>query len=313
MSGFDDLERQLRGAVREHRAAGVPASRRRWRGGRALALAAALVVPAGGVAVAAGMLGSDDRARAQELFSAAVVDGQATVACEGGAQPPARYSDAAPSPQTLEAFSFLARPAGPGDGVPQQWRDNPRRGPVGGVVLEDHVRRLEAPDGSIFTVVVLRGPSALGGRPTDPERCLAEQEQALAALAAGEPKAVREVAADLMARHQAQWHSRLRGDQLLVLRSRAGATSSGSGTPVTEALKTGVAYVDGAGPTDGPVSYGGLVPDGVAQVVVLADGDEHVGEVTDNVFAVEVPRAAMHGATIQWRDAAGHTIREVSR
>jgi hypothetical protein len=55
------------------------------------------------------------------------------------------------------------------------------------------------------------------------------------------------------------------------------------------------------------------VPDGVAQVVVLADGDEHVGEVTDNVFAVEVPRAAMRGATIQWRDAAGHTIREVSR
>ncbi|MBA2262778.1 MAG: hypothetical protein H0W03_08945 [Solirubrobacterales bacterium] len=59
--------------------------------------------------------------------------------------------------------------------------------------------------------------------------------------------------------------------------------------------------MDGAGPKDGPVSYGGLVPDGVAQVVVLADGDEHVGEVTDNVFAVEVPHAAMHGATIQWR------------
>lgn len=64
MSGFDDLERQLRGAVRE-RAPKAPAGRRRWRTGRALALAATLVVPAGGVAVAAGMLGSDDRTRAR--------------------------------------------------------------------------------------------------------------------------------------------------------------------------------------------------------------------------------------------------------
>jgi hypothetical protein len=46
MSGFDDLERQLRGAVRE-RASKAPAGRRRWRTGRALALAATLVVPAG--------------------------------------------------------------------------------------------------------------------------------------------------------------------------------------------------------------------------------------------------------------------------
>lgn len=313
MSGFDDLERQLRGAVREHRTVGAPASRRRWRGGRALALAAALVVPAGGVAVAAGMLGSDDRARAQELFSAAIVDGQATAACEGGAQPPVRYSDAAPRPQTLEAFSFLARPAGPADRVPQQWRDNPRRGPVGGVVLEDHVRRLEAPDGSVFTVVVLRGPSSLGGRPADPERCLAEQKQALGALGAGEPEAVREAGADLMARHHSQWRARLHGDHLLVMRSKGGATGSGRGIPATEAIESGVAYVDGAGPTDGPASFAGLVPDGVAQVVVRADGEEHVGEVTDNVFAVEVPRPAMHGATILWRDASGRTIREPSR
>lgn len=56
------------------------------------------------------------------------------------------------------------------------------------MILEDHVRRLEAPDGSVFIVVVLRGPSALGGRATDPERCLAEQEQALDTLAAGEPR-----------------------------------------------------------------------------------------------------------------------------
>ena len=59
MSSFDDLERQLRGVVRE-RAAQAPARRRRWRPGRALALAAALVVPAGGVAMAAGMLGGPD-------------------------------------------------------------------------------------------------------------------------------------------------------------------------------------------------------------------------------------------------------------
>jgi len=117
----------------------------------------------------------------------------------------------------------------------------------------------------------------------------------------------------MMARHLVQWRARLQGDQLLVLRSKGGATGSGRGIPVTEATESGVAYVDSAGPTDGPISFGGLVPDGVAQIVVLADGEEHVGEVTDNVFAVEVPRPAMHGATILWRDASGRTIREASR
>lgn len=98
MSGFDDLERQLRGAVRE-RASKAPAGRRRWRTGRALALAATLVVPAGGVAVAAGMLGSDDRTRAQDLFSSAVTEAQGLPACEEGPEPLARYSDATRSPR----------------------------------------------------------------------------------------------------------------------------------------------------------------------------------------------------------------------
>ena len=124
---------------------------------------------------------------------------------------------------------------------------------------------------------------------------------------------MRGAAAEMMARHLVQWRARLQGDQLLVLRSKGGATGSGRGIPVTEATESGVAYVDSAGPTDGPISFGGLVPDGVAQIVVLADGEEHVGEVTDNVFAVEVPRPAMHGATILWRDASGRTIREASR
>ncbi|MCP9490411.1 MAG: hypothetical protein MSC31_11125 [Solirubrobacteraceae bacterium MAG38_C4-C5] len=311
MSGFDDLERQLRGAVRG-RAAQAPTDRRGWWTGRALALAAALVVPAGSVAVAAGMLGSDDRARTQDLFSSAVTEAQGMPACEEGPQPPARYSDAAPQPETLDAFGFLRRPARPGDTVPQRWRENPDSAPLGGVILADYVRRLEAPDGSVFTVVVLRGPAALGRRAADPRSCLAAQAQALDRAAATEPAQVREAAADLMARHQAQWRARLRGDQLLVLHATGSSTGSGGGKPASEASEGGVSSVTYAGPREGPLSFAGVVPDGVAQVVVETDEDEYAGDVVDNTFAFEVPGTAddFFRATVTWRDASGAIIRE---
>jgi len=311
MSGFDDLERQLRGAVRE-RASKAPAGRRRWRTGRALALAATLVVPAGGVAVAAGMLGSDDRTRAQDLFSSAVTEAQGLPACEEGPEPLARYSDADPQPETLDAFGFLRRPAGASDTMPQRWRENPNSAPLGGVILEDYVRALEAPDGSVFTVVVLRGPSALGGRAADPRACLATQAQTLDRAAVREPAQVREAAGALMARHQAQWRARLQGDQLLVLHAKGGSTGSGSGKPVSEVIEGGVSSVTYTGPREGPLSYAGVVPDGVAQVVVATDENEYVGDVVNNTFAFEVPGTTdeFFRATVRWLDASGAITRE---
>lgn len=97
MSAFDDLERQLRGAVRKQ-AAPVPAGRRRWRIGRALALAAALVVPAGGVATAAGMLSAAEPVRVSALKE----------------RPPAQVSErlaASPSLKEFDAAPAKARSA----------------------------------------------------------------------------------------------------------------------------------------------------------------------------------------------------------
>jgi hypothetical protein len=166
---FDELERQLRRAVRAADNVRPLRPRRGWRRTSAVALAAALAVSGG--ALAATQLGGGRSAETQgrKIVFQAVRETAMLPACTL-VIPMSRpvLSDSAPLPEITAALPSLASPA-PDDDQARALSMLPRGGGTGGAVLRGTARTITVPGGVTLLVYVQQGAGI--GAVRDPDAC----------------------------------------------------------------------------------------------------------------------------------------------
>jgi hypothetical protein len=246
MSGYRDLERQLRESVRR-RATARALSPRRWRSHR-LALALAPLALVGGVATAATQLGRAGTEKdPTKLAFQAVRETSKEHACRTVALNEAPVVDDAPSPEfaaALPGLAALTPRAAPADVVALARRQ------AGRAILGRTLRVVSVSDRLRLVVFVSYGdgPVAL----VDPQACLAARRALLAVLAPDPNDATRQTADRLLA----QMRDTMPNAQtlnLIVVRGRRLGPSIGAGMALTRPLPEGI------------VVYGGGVYVGIAK------------------------------------------------
>jgi hypothetical protein len=316
MSGYDDLERQLRESVRERAAGPAPDAppeppRRRARGRRRpLILIAVPAVLVAGVATAATQLGGEHSVgyRADRLVLQASARAAADPACREDARgvvgpvvdtvPEARITSVLPQLASAPATA-------PDRGAMRVARMN-----ASGGVLGSTVRTVSFPGGATVLLFVTRGQGLGGFR--DPVGCRAATHRALAEVRDRTSPPVYAAAERILGRTRAF----VPGSQTLhvLLRSQGGWVGGG-GEPTRRpgrTLKTGV-YVGGAGRPGHPTTYAGIVRPDVALVRIdPAPGTKtrvhRTARPKQGVFAFTLPR--IHGRmVVREYDAAGRLLR----
>jgi len=144
-----------------------------------------------------------------------------------------------------------------------------------------------------------------------PHRCLSEEADALRRQAKGDPAV--HLAAALGAQRSflawQQYEARHPEGICIAEMDRDGAGSLGCGSGVAE-IEEGMAGLGRTG-SPGPSLFSGIVPDGVASVVL--ELPRHLGSVTarvlNNLFLAPVPQAVEAPARIVWRAADGSVIK----
>jgi hypothetical protein len=224
---FDDLERQLRRAVRAADNVRPLRSRRGWRRTAIFALAAALTVSGGALAATQLVSGQSAETQGRKIAWQAVRDTQVLPPCRPAvASRSLVLTDAAPLPEILAALPALGTPAS---------RENQRGalamlagGRAGGPVLRRTVRAFPAGGGTMLVVSVQQG---LGFRALrDPAGCGRAREERAATLAQGRSEDVKRGAG----RRLAELADTVPGLQTLMVMARVPGQSGmgGGGTLV---------------------------------------------------------------------------------
>lgn len=310
MSAFDDLEIQLRRAVARR-------ARQRSTVLRPLAVALALLVPAGGVAAATTViLGGEDRDRRAAALHTAIIRATEDVP---GCRPlptergPARISAAAPSRTALDAYPVLRRPA-----TEAERRAGRRYGRLtGSVVLAGGARELRAAGGDRFLLLITVGRPGRAFGPRDAS-CAAARLAALDRRASDEdPGVVRVVRRSLEAERAALRRSRGRESLVFASLRPDGGLAGAGGTSVDVAVRRGTGSIGVARVDDrqrGHVT--GLVNAGVDHVVIRrrrAGGPAPVRRpVRDQVFSVLLPPGFGNRIAVDWRAADGRLLRTLN-
>ena len=232
-------------------------------------------------------------------------------------RPPRRgagVTDAPVGRVARETFGVLRRP---GNAPPRILRSIRRGGDPRAEVLSESVRML--PYGSRRPLAVLFVQHGPAGRfvPRDPERCAELMQAELQKLAADEPQDVREGAARALAAHAADQARAVTDEQdrLYLFGLYKGEVSGGGGGATAEQLRQTGMGGSGTVRIKGRVSrvVNGLVPDGVAEIEIIAKGGgtrpwvkRHRVPVEDNYFHFE----GFHAASFRsrWLDAAGKEV-----
>jgi hypothetical protein len=259
MSGYRDLERQLRESVRR-RATARAFSPRRWRSHR-MALALAPLALVGGVATAATQLGhtggSEEKARS--LAFRAIVDTKGAPACSIVGHAVASVVDDPPRPEVTAVLPELATaPAHPV--TPAALAFVRRR--AGGAVLGRTVRLIAVGERRRLLVFVAygQGPFTLA----DPLGCLRARRARLAELRpdAGDP--VRRAADRVLAESRDTTPTAQTLTVLDVPPGRpAPAAGAGAGIPIVpgQALPTGILF-------QGSDLYAGIAKPGASSITL---------------------------------------------
>jgi len=239
MSGYRELERQLRESVRR-RAATRALSPRRWRSHR-MALALAPLALVGGVATAATQLvRAGTEKDPQKLAFRAVKETSNEHACQRVNGRAAPIVDDAPPPEfvaVLPRLAALTPRAAPADIVALARRQ------AGRAILGRTLRVVSVSDRLRLVVFVAYGdgPFAL----VDPQACLSARRARLAALVPDPNDATRQAADRLLA----QMRDTMPNAQtlnLIVVRARRVGPTFGAGMQLTRPLPRGiVAYGSG--------------------------------------------------------------------
>jgi hypothetical protein len=250
MSGYRDLERQLRESVRR-RAAARAFSPRRWRSHR-MALALAPLALLGGVATAATQLGrgTGDEDNARSLAFQAVQDTRNVPACRMVGERDAPIVDDAPAREVLAALPELATaPARPVPAATLAFV----RSRAGGAVLGRTVRLVAVGGGRHLLVFVARGqgPFTL----TDPLACLRARRERLAKLRPDPSDPTRQAADRVLAANR----DTMPGAETLWLLDMPPGNSAPAGAGA------GVSIVRGEAVRSGLVFSGGALYSGIAK------------------------------------------------
>jgi hypothetical protein len=283
MSGYRDLERQLRESVRR-RAAARTFSPRRWRSHR-LALALAPLALVGGVATAATQLGrgSGSEENTRRLAFQAVQDTRNVPACRMVGERDAPIVDDAPAPEVVAALPEVASaPARPAPAATLAFV----RSRAGGPVLGRTVRLVAVGGGRHLLVFVARGqgPFTL----TDPLACLRARRARLAKLRADPRDPTRQAADRVLAANR----DTMPGAETLWLLDippgRSAPAGAGAGMQIVrgEALTTGIVFAGGG-------RYAGIAKRGATSIALRSTrrhGLRRRVAVHHGLFAFTLPR-----------------------
>jgi hypothetical protein len=291
---FDDLERDLRAAVR---------SRRRPRLLRTpmLALAAALVLGGGGAVAATQIKSSPDERREGAVLAERAINDTRDVGGCSQAGKATMVTDAPVLPAIARALPALTKPD-PHGVVPV-------RSAVTGRVLRDTARMIPLAGGVRLRVYVLDGPD-LTAR-ADPQACIATRRARVAKLAAGHPQAVR-AAAD---RRLTQMRDTAPGLQTLWVRVSGGKGLGGFGTGMRirpdDRLGPGIIATGSIGRfADGGRRYVGIADPRTERVHVdPAHGPSKSARVHQGFYSFALPKGSGH-VDLREVDAAGATVLE---
>lgn len=292
---FDDLERDLRAAVRSRR------RRPRLLRTPMLALAAALALGGGGAVAATQIKSSPDERHAGVLLAErAINDTHDTGGCSHAGKPRQTVVTGIPVlPAIARALPALTKPD-PNGVVPV-------RSPATGRVLRDTARMIPLPGGLRLRVYVLDGPD-LTAR-TDPQACIATRRAHLAELAAGRSQAVRAAGErrlmgmrDTAPGLQTLWIHALKKD------------GSGNGVGLRlrpgDPLRPGVVASGSVGRfSNGARRYVGIAdPRSVRVLVDPAHGHSKTASVHQGFYSFALPKGAGH-VDLREVDASGATVR----
>lgn len=239
---FDELERQLRRAVRAADNVRPLRPRRGWRRMSVFAVAGALTVSGGALAATQLVGGQSAETQGRKIALQAFRDTAAMPACTTVA-PTSRLvlSDSAPLPEITTVLPSLAS-AAPSDDQARALSLIPR-GSASGAVLRRTVRTIAVGRGVTLVVYVQQGP---GMRPvSDPDACGQARRERAAALDKGRSEDVKRWAE----RRLAEMQDTAPGSQTLWVSAHQRRGASGSGTPVRHGrpLHPGLLFHGGVG------------------------------------------------------------------
>ena len=208
-----------------------------------------------------------------------------------------------PSASLTAILGVLRQSASARDALPPQYFQH---GPFD--IFGSAVRFAREQDG--VALYILPSANVMGWRPV-PRRCAAEEAAALYRALRGAPAKQRAAALDGQRRYLAwqQYEANHPQGVCLAEVDPGGAGGVGCGWGVAE-IKQGLA---GLGHTvqPGPSLFHGIVPDGVASVVL--ELPHNLGTVTarvvNNVYLAQIPRTVQAPARVIWRAADGSVIR----
>jgi hypothetical protein len=231
-------------------------------------------------------------------------------ACSPFAGAPPEFRAGRPSASLTSILGVLRQPAGARDALPPQYL---RHGPWD--VFGSAVRFAREKDG--VALYILPTANVMGWKPV-PRRCAAEEAASLVREMRG-TSAKRQAAALRAQRRYLAWQQyEAEHPQGVCLAEadhrRAGARDLASGGiacgwGVTE-IEGGLAGLGGVG-QPGPSLFHGIVPDGVASVVLVLP-DLHgavTARVVNNVYLAQIPRTVEAPTRVIWRAADGSVIR----
>jgi hypothetical protein len=297
---FDDLERDLRAAVRARR-------RPRLRRTPMLALAAALALGGGGALAATQIKSSpkDDRAGAK-LARSAVVDTYHSPACRRPTKPDRRHvvGDGPVLPSIARLLPSLTHP--PAKGAAGSLSDFHYGS---GTLLRSTARVVTLAGGLRLTVFVIQGPDLFG--PADPAACTKARLARVDKLAAHRSAAVRAAAEREVSRQR----DTAPGLQTLWLQLSLGKRRGGFGTGVRlrpdDPIGPGIVASGSSGSSgiDGGRRYVGIADPRTVQLLVdPAHGHSKTVRVHENLYSFALPKGSGH-VDLREVDAAGATVR----
>ena len=302
MSGFDDLERQLRAKV----SARAASPRRSL---RAVTIAVAALVSVGTITAAAtGMIGRTVRSGAdrvspeEKLADDLAHTAQRTPGCAPGVRDrrPAVISTVSADAATIRAFPQLRRPPTARErGAARKYG----RAAGAALVLSGGARELRATDGTRFLLIITTGRDAEQG--SDGPECLAVRRAELERRAPRvDPKVLSEVRRSLD-RAERSYRASLGRERLLLVQLAPNGRLSGLGGTYSD-----VAIHRGTGSFGGR-SATGLVP-APADHVILRPRTRGVQpirvEVPEGVFHERLPKGFQGGVAVEWRSRDGRLL-----